>query len=314
MEIQYDRIKVFEDQIVNEDFVKSRLELLKNKQIKLIRFKIDEGPDVKELKFTNISFIDWLRSQNVDHNKISIEVDNLLQDKSIWPKLIKWFNDEPFLYGQKVNFENNTNIEKQFGMFIGGSRWPRLYFASLMHKHHNDICLMSFNQKFVNESLVYENTAKNPDIVEMVNTFIKKLPINLDMNKNDFINYDEAYNICEYYNKINVDIVFETWWKGHTFMPTEKTARPLLTKTPFVLFGPKHYLRNLKKLGFKTFDPYINESYDFYEGYERLVKMADVIKDIKNLNKNSLNDILQHNKDVYMTLTKQKFREEFGCQ
>ena len=173
---------------------------------------------------------------------------------------------------------------------------------------------MSFNQKNVNDSLVHEHTGNDINIKEMVDSFKKIIPINLDLVKNDYINYDEAYNLCGYYNNINVDIVFETWWEGNTFMPTEKTARPLLTKTPFVLFGPKHYLRNLRKLGFQTFDPHINESYDYYEGYERLVKMSEVIYTIQKVKKHELEDILQHNKEVYMNLTKQKFKDEFGCR
>jgi len=313
MEIHYDRIKVFENQIVNEEFITSKLKQLQNKQIKSIYFKIDEGPDLNKLKFKNLGFIDWLRSHNVDHNKISIEADNLLQDKNIWPKFIKWYNEEPFLYGQRINFENKSQVNKQFGMFIGGSRWPRLYFASHMHRHYKESCLMSFNQKNVNASLVYENTGNDDAIKEMVDSFKKIIPINLDLIKNDYINYDEAYNLCDYYNNINIDIVFETWWEGSTFMPTEKTARPLLTKTPFVLFGPKHYLKNLRKLGFQTFDPHIDESYDYYEGYERLVKMTEVVYNIQKVKKQRLDNILQHNKEVYMNLTKQKFKEEFGC-
>ena len=39
MEINYDRIKVFENQIVNEEFITSKLKQLQNKQIKLIKFK-----------------------------------------------------------------------------------------------------------------------------------------------------------------------------------------------------------------------------------------------------------------------------------
>ena len=46
MEIHYDRIKVFENQIVNEEFITSKLKQLQNKQIKSIKFKIDESVDL----------------------------------------------------------------------------------------------------------------------------------------------------------------------------------------------------------------------------------------------------------------------------
>jgi len=43
---------------------------------------------------------------------------------------------------------------------------------------------------------------------------------------------------------------------------TEKTAKPMIAKRLFVLFGHQHTLKALKELGFKTFDSVIDESYD----------------------------------------------------
>lgn len=47
----------------------------------------------------------------------------------------------------------------------------------------------------------------------------------------------------------------------HAFI-TEKTFKAILTKRPFIMLGAPHTLRAIQKLGFITFDGWINERYD----------------------------------------------------
>jgi len=47
----------------------------------------------------------------------------------------------------------------------------------------------------------------------------------------------------------------------HTYL-TEKTTKAILTKRPFAVLGGKSPMKNLRRLGFKTFDRWIDESYD----------------------------------------------------
>jgi hypothetical protein len=64
------------------------------------------------------------------------------------------------------------------------------------------------------------------------------------------------------YNRTYYSIVSETLdFNNYSFF-TEKIAKPILAKRPFVVFSGRHYLKNLKQLGFKTFDNIIDESYD----------------------------------------------------
>ena len=46
------------------------------------------------------------------------------------------------------------------------------------------------------------------------------------------------------------------------YMMSEKTCKFLAAKRPFILVGRTHGLRDLRQMGFKTFSPFINESYD----------------------------------------------------
>ena len=46
------------------------------------------------------------------------------------------------------------------------------------------------------------------------------------------------------------------------FFFTEKIVKPILAKRLFVVCSGQYYLRNLRKLGFRTFHDIIDESYD----------------------------------------------------
>ena len=64
------------------------------------------------------------------------------------------------------------------------------------------------------------------------------------------------------YNQSYYSVICETTSYNSYNQYTEKVAKPILAKRPFIAFAGKHYLKNLKSLGFKTFDTIIDESYD----------------------------------------------------
>lgn len=64
------------------------------------------------------------------------------------------------------------------------------------------------------------------------------------------------------YNQSYYSIVSETMVFNDFNQYTEKVAKPLVAKRPFIAFCGQHYLKNLRKLGFKTFGNVIDESYD----------------------------------------------------
>ena len=88
---------------------------------------------------------------------------------------------------------------------------------------------------------------------------------------------------------------------------SEKTWKPMGHLQPFIFMGPANALKELKKLGFRTFAPFIDESYDneldpelrfkmIMAEIERLSKMD--INEIHNWYKTIFNSILLHNQNV----------------
>ena len=64
------------------------------------------------------------------------------------------------------------------------------------------------------------------------------------------------------YNQTAYSAIAETCFHDHFSFYTEKTSKPIIAKRLFVMFAGRGYLANLHKLGFKTFNDIIDESYD----------------------------------------------------
>jgi hypothetical protein len=138
-----------------------------------------------------------------------------------------------------------------------------------------------------------------PKELSSVTEFIKYCPIVLGEG---FINYTIGppthYNIIHQYKNIFADLVVETYVSGTSFFPTEKTLRPIIARTPFIIMGPAGYLGNLKRMGFKTFNNWWDESYDNYSDYNRLRQIKLVLENIFKLNNDDLHSLLLNMQDT----------------
>lgn len=108
------------------------------------------------------------------------------------------------------------------------------------------------------------------------------------------------------YNQTAYSVVAETCWQDEFAFFTEKTSKPIIARRLFVMFAGKGYLRNLRKLGFKTFDSIIDETYDdetdalirWRKAWEQMVWLDQqpqktILENIK--------PIVEHNFNVMMT-------------
>lgn len=102
------------------------------------------------------------------------------------------------------------------------------------------------------------------------------------------------------YNQTAYSIVTESTFDNRISFFTEKVAKPLLAKRLFILFSGAGSLKLLKKMGFKTFECVIDESYDNIEDFhERFAAAYAQVRRLCELNQeevyNSIKDILEHN-------------------
>ena len=88
--------------------------------------------------------------------------------------------------------------------------------------------------------------------------------------------------------------------KGNDYLTlTEKTFKPLLMKTPFILYGQPFILKKLKEYGFKTFSDYWDESYDeILDPALRADKIAEVVKKLSEISDEQFIDLLKKTRDI----------------
>jgi hypothetical protein len=67
------------------------------------------------------------------------------------------------------------------------------------------------------------------------------------------------------YNETAYSLVCETNFDNQFVFITEKTIKPILARRLFITLGNQYHLAALRRLGFKTFDSIIDESYDSIE-------------------------------------------------
>ena len=207
----------------------------------------------------------------------------------------------------------NLPADKTFGLFIGRHsvarncimydvvhNWPSQFLLSKMTLHNYD----PWNDRRHPGAVTVEdlNQWGTPDRCSDIKAWADSNPIgSLDnLHVRDYYRVPEissaecALSLLAHYSKFNIEVICETYTYGNTFFPTEKTVRPIIGNKPFLVFGPIDYLKNLKSLGFRTFDQFWDEDYDNFEGYRRWQKMQSVIDTICTWDHDKKQTILDH--------------------
>ena len=111
------------------------------------------------------------------------------------------------------------------------------------------------------------------------NTVYNKLPLIADTDRFD-INYALDLNNT-LYDTYPVNLVTETLFFTNAIFPTEKIFKPMLHGQIFLLAGAPGFLKKLRSYGFKTFSPYIDETYDDIDDpVERGIALVRTLKAI----------------------------------
>lgn len=250
----------------------------------------------------------------IDKSKITIITENALESHSAYNIIIvqsHWLAYTKTYIPQGYAPTKNTHL-RTLGCFVGKINWHRLVLLNWLYNNYQDQCLLTCHYRNEdNQTLQSELTELNfymSSEIDSIN-FLKHCPLIIDEEFTTFTIMDPDHlTIIKQYDKIFLDLVIETYIMGNTFFPTEKTIRPIIAQTPFIIMGPKHYLANLKKLGFKTFDKWWSEDYDQFAGVDRIIEIKKRLSDIFSWQQEKLHTvltemqpILEFNYNHYMT-------------
>ena len=133
-------------------------------------------------------------------------------------------------------------------------------------------------------------------------------------------NHKEIPNHLEFYNG-KVNICVETLYYSDSEYKfdevvhlTEKIFRNIMLKIPFTLVSNKFALNRFRKLGFKTFDSIIDESYDESDDNVRYKLAVDsAVKLLPHYDSKSVQDVLDYNFNLLIdkVYVKNMFNELF---
>ena len=80
---------------------------------------------------------------------------------------------------------------------------------------------------------------------------------------------------------------------------SEKTCKPILYHQPFIMISVPYFLEMLRDLGFKTFHPYVDESYDIeLNDAKRMMMIVDQIEKFSKYTDSQLKEFLDQTKDI----------------
>ena len=134
----------------------------------------------------------------------------------------------------------------------------------------------------------------------------------LQIPSNKFPSTASAYYDPEDFVNTEISVVLETVVDDCRVHLTEKTFRPIACGHPFLLAAGPGALDYIRSYGFKTFAPWIDESYDLEpDSPRRLEKIIESMKQIQNLQGQELVEFRRETKQIAEFNKMHFFSDEF---
>jgi len=329
------RIKNFEDFV--PDYI---LAQLKNSITKLLIFSVEPITTVVEdiyrfMQKFNVPYYNIiLMCELVDINDFVTSVNKKydLGEISTYYAPTGELNISSDLKRCYKKFDNLITLEKKKydKSFINLNRRWRLHrplFVSLLYCHNllnaGYVSLGDTGDKISDWtividkliSIVDDNTAQllSSRRNELIN--LPKLYVDTTDLTDNITRIDAFKNTISFYKDSYFSIVSETcFFENVGRYLTEKPFKPIALKHPFLIIGPVNTLDAMKKLGYKTFHPYINESYDSEPNQmQRLKMILEETKRLSTLSEYELSNWIDKVKPIveqnYQTLRTKDYRK-----
>jgi hypothetical protein len=215
-------------------------------------------------------------------------------------------------------FEQSITSDKVDFLFLC-RHWKlhRLMILSKLHKLGNLFNNnTSWDNKFYNQNVIDEflRHDDNKELAEILKSTPKYVDIN-DLTKIAGYGFENKdIYLSSYISIVSESMFFQRREDGDVYVefPTgylsEKIWKPIGHCQPFILAGPAHSLKYIRSLGFKTFAPFIDESYD--DETDDFKRMEMILNEIENFTKkskeekieflNNIKDIVKYNQKTFL--------------
>jgi len=184
----------------------------------------------------------------------------------------------------------------------------RFSASGILDQGHVSLHLDTADQGSVQQELTDENSRLSDASKKLIATHVdRSLYLDHWGNTSGNISADFGDQEFELWKSGLWHVVTETVFYHHKQHLTEKIFKPIVAQRPFILAGAPGNLAYLRSYGFKTFDTWIDESYDqILDSDLRLQAIVDQVKKICALTPSQLRSmhrdmqaVLQHNFDHF---------------
>lgn len=227
-------------------------------------------------------------------------------------------NRRIFMYNNSINANNKLKEYEKFYTLYYPSFLYEFAMASYSNTY-NTINCSKYDYSCFNRNVKHHKT----DIVKKILDYNLNCAITYDLYErtdftdNKFLKFkdlsENAYLDDELYflGKVNILVESEYYNINHKKCPSEgihqfdefihlseKTFRNILFGIPYVMVGNRYSLTELRRLGFKTFDSIIDESYDTMDDSIRMdMSLKSAGELLKVYDSNEVQSILTYNKN-----------------
>lgn len=250
---------------------------------------------------SNNQYTSWANDKNIT-NRITVIPYTVFEfDVTMIAKEVKLNSN----FNQNYEYKKN-NLEKikTYNCLQKRLRSHRIWFYKyLVDADLTASGLISMNS-FDSRQSFFEG--KYIDQIE-IEKYNKNLPQLIDGKNNN----EQPDNY--YIRRITDDVFLNSWVsviseasasdEDETIFLSEKIFKPIICFHPFIVVSNKNYLEKFKEMGYKTFDGFIDETYDKLPTFERYAAIINSIKKIDAIEDKlswfeSIADILIHNYNV----------------
>jgi hypothetical protein len=248
-------------------------------------FKLKETFKKRGIKYNIIDYDFYMRFKSHEFNKI-------LNDK-----------DESSTMVTSVDFIDSIGKNKKdFLLLTRHWKLHRLILLSHLHKLGLDNSLVSWDKSYYNHNLIVDMNkfGENSEFEELIKTTNKTLDVE-DITKVMGIGFENKdMYLNTYLSVVTESLFFPLDQEFPVGFLSEKIWKPIGHCQPFILAGPSGSLEYIKNTyGFKTFHPYINESYDQEnDDYERIKSIIKELDKFSNKTKEEKDQFLINVKDI----------------
>jgi len=182
--------------------------------------------------------------------------------------------------------------------------------------------LQLVQSNLINDGLISIGNSNDWQITDkqLLDYKLSKKTIKVGKNLTPMIINHKQHNDTEFSSFITriLDDVYEQTWVSlitessyfeheESVFISEKTFKAIAAMHPFIIVGSKHSLKYLRKLGYKTFDGFIDESYDDLDDEDRFTAVMESLNKIKNIPDklnwySSMQEILEHNQKLFLSM------------